>query len=112
VVQVDGPRDIYARPADEWAARLTGPASFIEGEIAAQGADGPGRYLVRPDWVRFEGNLPASVTDVRYRGTHTDYRLDTALGTVLLREPGPARFGTGDETSCAIQRVWRMNTVR
>ncbi len=108
VVQVDRPRDIYARPADEWAARLTGPASFIDGDVAAQGAAGPGRYLVRPDWVRFEGPLPAQVQDVRYRGTHTDYRLETKLGSILLRTPGPARLAVGAETSCAIDRVWRM----
>ena len=108
VVQVDRPRDIYARPVDEWAARLTGPASFIDGAVEAQGADGPGRYLVRPDWVRFEGPLPAQVQDVRYRGTHTDYRLGTTLGSILLRAPGPARLAVGAETNCAIDRVWRM----
>ena len=112
VVQVASPRDIYARPADEWAARLTGPASFIDGEVVAVGADGPGRYLVRPDWVRFEGSLAANVTDVRYRGTHTDYLLTTAVGAVLVREPGPARFGKDDQTSCAIERVWRMAATR
>ncbi len=112
VVQVDRPRDVYARPVDEWAARLTGPATFIEGTVQAQGADGPGRYLVRPDWVRFDGPLAATVDDVRYRGTHTDYRLRTDLGPLLLRQPGPARFETGDETSCVIDRVWRMPTPR
>ncbi len=112
VVQVDRPRDVYARPADEWAARLTGPASFIEGEVQAQGAQGIGRYLVRPDWVRFDGPLGAVVKDVRYRGTHTDYRLATDLGVVLLRSPGPARFAAGASTSCTIERVWRMPTPR
>jgi ABC-type Fe3+/spermidine/putrescine transport system ATPase subunit len=108
IVQVDRPRDIYARPANDWAARLTGPASFIEGEVDASGADGPGRYLVRPDWVHFGGPIAAIVLDVRYRGTHTDLRLGTALGTVLLREPGPPRHAAGDESSCAIERVWRI----
>jgi iron(III) transport system ATP-binding protein len=112
VVQVARPRDIYARPIDDWAARLTGPASFIEGALEAMGADGPGRYLVRPDWVRFEGPLAASVTDVRYRGTHTDYRLVTRLGSLLLREPGPARFTAGEQTSCVVERVWRMPESR
>jgi len=112
VVQVDAPRDVYARPADEWAARLTGPAAFIEGEVRAAGAEGFGHYLVRPDWVRFEGPLAASISDVRYRGTHTDYRLETALGTLLVREPGPARFEAGAKTSCTIDRVWRMPAAR
>lgn len=112
VVQVDRPRDIYARPADEWAARLTGPASFIDGPIEARGADGPGPYLVRADWLHFDGSVPAEVEDVRYRGTHTDYRLVTAMGTLLLREPGPARFAVGAATTCAIERVWRMPVPR
>ena len=133
VVQVDRPADIYARPVDEWAARLTGPASFIEfdlaaaGELAADGiepaggaeraggsggTDGPGRYLVRPDWLRFGGSTPAQVRDVRYRGTHTDYRLHTALGELLLREPGPPRFARGDEAGIVIDRVWRMSAAR
>lgn len=108
VVQVDRPRDVYARPADEWAARLTGPASFVEGELDAIGSDGPGRYLVRPDWVRFDGPIPATVHDVRYRGTHTDLRLETPLGTILLREPGPPRHAVGDQSSCRVERVWRI----
>jgi iron(III) transport system ATP-binding protein len=112
VVQVDRPGDIYARPADDWAARLTGPASFIEGEVDASGADGAGHYLVRPDWVRFDGPIPAKVFDVRYRGTHTDYRLGTVLGTILLRQPGPPRQGVGDDVSCTIERVWRIPAAR
>lgn len=112
VVQVDVPADINARPVDEWAASLTGPASFIEGEITAAGANGAGRYLVRPDWARFGGSLAARVTDVRFRGTHTDYRLDTTLGSVLLREPGPAHQSEGDEVTVTVERVWRMGDAR
>ncbi len=99
VVQVDRPGEVYARPVDEWAARLTGLASFIDGEVDVPGANGAGRYLVRPDWVRFDGPLRARVVDVRFRGTHTDYRLETELGELSLRDPGPARFerGRGDE---------------
>jgi ABC-type Fe3+/spermidine/putrescine transport system ATPase subunit len=112
VVQVAPPGTVYAEPVDEWAARLTGPASFIEGEITAMGADGPGRYLVRPDWVRFGGPLSATVSDVRYRGTHTDYRLQTGLGTVSLRELGSPRFAATADVDCAIERVWRMGDAR
>ncbi len=112
VVQIDKPRDVYARPVDEWAAGLTGPAAFIDAQVEANGADGPGRYLVRPDWVRFGGSLPVTVEDVRYRGTHTDYRLATTLGTLVLREPGPARFTVGAQTDCRVERVWRIPTSR
>ena len=112
VVQVDRPADVYARPVDEWAARLTGPASFISGEIDAPGADGPGSYLVRPDWVRFDGPLAGRISDVRFRGTHTDYRLHTELGTVLLREPGAQRRELDGEVGLTIERVWRMSPER
>ncbi|MEX1343561.1 MAG: ABC transporter ATP-binding protein [Candidatus Limnocylindrales bacterium] len=112
IVQVAPPGSVYAEPVDEWAAGLTGPASFLEGALPAPGADGPGRYLVRPDWVRFGGPTEATVTDVRYRGTHTDYRLDTAAGTLLLREPGPPRFAAGTRTDCTIERVWRVDHAR
>ena len=112
IVQVAAPGIVYAEPTDDWAARLTGLASFIEGQPAAQGADGPGRYLVRPDWVRFGGPTTATVSDVRYRGTHTDYRLETPLGTLLLREPGAPRFGVDAHTDCTIERVWRMSGPR
>ncbi len=112
IVQVDHPADIYARPVDDWAARLTGPAAFIEGDLEAEGAVGSGRYMVRPDWLRFGGSLAANVTDVRYRGTHTDYRLDTALGELLLRESGPPRLAVGDGSDVAVERVWRMPGTR
>ena len=112
IVQVASPGIVYAEPADDWAARLTGPASFVEGELAAEGAHGAGRYLVRPDWVRFGGPLAATVTDVRYRGTHTDYRLATESGTMLLREPGTPRFAVDAVTECTIERVWRMEAAR
>lgn len=111
IVQVASPVDIYAQPADEWAARLTGAAAFLDGPLSVAGGAGAGRYLVRPDWVRFGGDLPATVSDVRFRGTHTDYRLETTLGTVFLREPGPPRFDEGAVTDCTIERVWRMGAA-
>jgi iron(III) transport system ATP-binding protein len=127
VVQVGSPTDVYARPVDAWTARLTGPASFIEalpGEKALAHEAGPagvvrgevegggGGLLVRPDWVRFGGELPARVEEVRYRGTHTDYRLRTGVGSIILRDPGPPRFGAGEGTSCSIERTWRMAGAR
>jgi iron(III) transport system ATP-binding protein len=112
VVQVATPGTVYTEPADEWAARLTGPGAFVEGEVAAAGAQGAGRYLVRPDWVRFGGPLAGTITDVRFRGTHTDYGLQTGLGAILLREPGPPRFAIGTETDVTVDRVWRMGDTR
>jgi ABC-type Fe3+/spermidine/putrescine transport system ATPase subunit len=135
VVQVGSPVEVYERPADEWAAALTGPASFVDGALEvlrtgepSVGADVPeGRYLVRPDWVRLGGirdaadvdrasgavgPIAATVRQVLYRGTHTDYRLDTELGVILAREAGPPRLAAGDVTDCRVGRSWRVPVAR
>ena len=112
IIQVGSPTEVYSQPLDEWVAGLTGPASFLSGALHAPDADGQGRYLVRPDWVRFDGPIAAVVDDVRYRGTHTDYRLRTERGEVLLRDSGQPRFASGARVSCSIERVWRMPEPR
>jgi ABC-type Fe3+/spermidine/putrescine transport system ATPase subunit len=127
VVQVGTPVEVYARPHDEWAARLTGPSALIEGALEVAdgtatlvagdtrmkldtetdfGAPRDGRWLVRPDWVTLGGPLAGSVDEVRYRGSHTDYRVRTAAGALLVREPGSPRFSVGDSVAVGISRVW------
>jgi iron(III) transport system ATP-binding protein len=59
--------------------------------------------LVRPDWARLggpddpdhNGDLPGAVTEIRFRGPHTDYHLETPAGTLLIREAGPPRAERG-----------------
>jgi iron(III) transport system ATP-binding protein len=58
--------------------------------------------LVRPDWAclvhpgALDGaGLPGAITEVRFRGPHTDYHLATPAGTLLIREPGPPRTDIG-----------------
>jgi ABC-type Fe3+/spermidine/putrescine transport system ATPase subunit len=132
IVQVGSPVDVYERPVDEWAAGLTGPASFVSGALRAHGVDlgiidvdrggapsrdgagtdgGTARYLVRPDWVRLGGPSPAIVRGVAFRGTHTDYRLDADIGEVLLRDPGPPRLAPGERTTYRVLRAWRLPTT-
>jgi ABC-type Fe3+/spermidine/putrescine transport system ATPase subunit len=112
VVQVGRPTEVYAEPVDAWAAALTGPVSYV----GAAGGGSTGvevpRDLVRPDWIAFEGPIEAVVEAVHYRGTHTDYRLATSLGSLLLREPGPPRWPVGSGTTCRIERRWRMPEAR
>jgi ABC-type Fe3+/spermidine/putrescine transport system ATPase subunit len=124
IVQTGDPAEVYARPADDWAAALTGPASFVGAEVVGLGGAGlrgdgqvsathdAGRFLVRPDWLRFDGPLPATVMEVRYRGTHTDYRLSIRGAEVLLREPGQPRLAVGAVASCRVERAWRMPEPR
>jgi iron(III) transport system permease protein len=119
LAQLGSPAEVYAAPADLTVARLTGPVSVLAAPVRAAG---PGHYtidlagppatvpgtaaqdpdpvgpavLVRPDWARLdEGGLPGTVTDVRFRGPHTDYQLSTSAGPLLIREAGPPRAGPG-----------------
>jgi ABC-type Fe3+/spermidine/putrescine transport system ATPase subunit len=103
LAQAGPPAAVYAEPADLTVARLTGPVSVLTGipdtiepvpVSAGPGAD-PGTVLVRPDWARLGGDLPGILDEVRFRGPHTDYRLATPAGSLLIREPGPPRAGPG-----------------
>jgi ABC-type Fe3+/spermidine/putrescine transport system ATPase subunit len=98
VVQVGTPEEVYRRPVDEWAARLTGPVSVLDTQ--------DGRVLVRPEWARLDGDRTARVVDVRFRGPHSDYVLDTEAGRLLVREPGPPRHARGDEARWRLCESW------
>lgn len=130
LVQVGTPRDVYERPVDLWAARLTGPASVIEATIVAAAVRGqparlrigelecqvpvdavapdPGdaRLIVRPDWVTLDGELPGVVRGAWYRGPHTDYRLETPAGLLEVREFGPPRVAAGVAVGWRLHRAW------
>jgi len=128
LVQVAAPAEVYERPVDRWAARLTGPASVLElplvgGESRAGTVDvdvagtrvavtgqprQPGRaaVLVRPEWARLGGRLPGRVAAARFRGPHTDYRLDTPVGPVEVREPGTPQARVGDAPGWDLRRGW------
>ncbi|GAC1657507.1 MAG: ABC transporter ATP-binding protein [Candidatus Dormibacteraceae bacterium] len=127
VVQLGSPADVYERPADLWSARLTGPASMIEGRVLENGraevagvtltgngrgepvtAPGPARLLVRPDWARIGGQLPAVVTGSFYRGAHTDYHLDTPAGSIELRQLGPPTLRPGEPITWSLDRFWPL----
>ncbi len=100
VVQVGTPRQVYEEPVDVWAARLTGPASVLDHDDAA--------LMVRPEWVRLGGPIPGEVVEVWYRGPHTDYRLETHVGTALARTLGPPAASPGDRPGIAIERSWEL----
>lgn len=99
VLQVAAPGQIYDEPVDLWAARLTGPASALE--VAPHGT-----VLVRPEWARLGGALPARVVSVRFRGPDTDYRLDTPSGLLEVRERGRPRARVGDQVGATLDRFW------
>jgi ABC-type Fe3+/spermidine/putrescine transport system ATPase subunit len=127
VVQTGSPMEVYERPVDLWAAQLTGPASLLEvpvdgqagGKVAAviggvtvavdgsrNPASGQVALLVRPGWAELEGPLPGTVRQVWYRGPHTDYKLDTPAGPVVIRQGGPPRARVGEQVSWNLERGW------
>jgi iron(III) transport system ATP-binding protein len=101
VVQVGTPEDVYRRPVDLWAARLTGQASVLDGP------DGP--MLVRPEWARLGGDQTAHVADVWFRGPHSDYLLETGRGRLLVRAAGPPRHRRGDTAAWSLQESWALD---
>ncbi len=101
LVQLGTPADVYERPVDLWAARLTGPASVLDG-------DG-GRVIVRPDWAELGGSTSGEVAEVWYRGTHTDYRVATPGGELVVRAPGPPTVAIGDRPGVTVRRTWPLD---
>ncbi|MEJ7832917.1 MAG: ABC transporter ATP-binding protein, partial [Nocardioides sp.] len=100
VIQAGTPEEVYRRPVDLWAARLTGPASVL---------DGPNRpLLVRPEWAALEGDRSARIEDVRFRGPHSDYHLDTGRGRLLVRAAGPPRHARGDQVTWTLRESWPL----
>jgi ABC-type Fe3+/spermidine/putrescine transport system ATPase subunit len=123
IVQGGPPVDVYERPVDLWAARLTGPATRLRGRAEAGGlvvgevsvlplgvpaAGGMWDLLVRPEWAVLGGPLAGVVESVAYRGAHTDVRLVTPAGEVLVRAPGRAATAPGDRPGWDLRRVWPL----
>lgn len=101
VVQVGTPAEVYAEPADLWAARLTGPASVLTVP------DG-GQVLVRPEWASLGGEREGKLRSVAFAGPHSDYLVETGDGDVLLRETGTPRAAAGEQVSWTLHRSWPL----
>ena len=81
-------------------ARLTGPASMLSGP--------QGPLLVRPDWVRFGGDRTGVVVDVWFRGSHTDYALQTSDGELLLRNLAGPTHERGEQITWSLDHGWPL----
>jgi ABC-type sugar transport system ATPase subunit len=136
LIQTGPPATVYAEPVSVAAATLTGPCSvlsaivgavgpvddrvlsvdFGSGPVAVLGGGAgagpaqPRQMLVRPDWVREGGPLVGRTTAVDFRGPHTDYRITTAAGSLLLRLGGPPRHAVGEIMSWTLERAWVVGT--
>jgi ABC-type Fe3+/spermidine/putrescine transport system ATPase subunit len=106
VQQTGTPTEVYAEPVNAWVARMTGPASFLHG------IDGAATVLVRPEWARLGGDRPARLVDVRFRGPHSDYLLDTSHGRLLVRRPGPPGHERGDAVTWVLDHCWGLTGGR
>jgi iron(III) transport system ATP-binding protein len=126
-IQVGTPTEIYERPVDEWAARLTGPVSEISGRAALEGHGGVQVHLgdssfeaesasplseravgvlVRPEWVTPGGLIDGRVASVAFRGPHTDYTIATRHGELVARLAGSPKLAEGEQSGWTIQRGW------
>jgi ABC-type sugar transport system ATPase subunit len=102
VIQQGTPADVYERPVNEWAARLTGPASVL----VRRGR----RVLIRPEWVRLGlSGESAPVVSVRNRGPHTEVGLDTPHGRLEARVRGAATHRVGDALRWETDREWPLS---
>lgn len=130
LVQIGTPRQVYEAPVSMATARLTGECTVVSARVAARpggrlsvdlgdgvvevpggGADvggrpQRGRVLLRPDWVCENGPGRGRVVGCAFRGTCTDYRLDTPLGQVALQLPGPPRYPVGAPLRWGLRRAW------
>ena len=119
VVQVGAPQLVYDEPVDAWAAALTGAAAIVEvfqesgmvhvgdAVVAADGVThGPATIVICPEWARLGGPARGVVSDVRFRGPHTDVSLDTPIGVVDVRVVGVPVPARGDRVGWRPERVW------
>ena len=89
LLQVGTPQQVYDEPADLFAARLTGPPRRSTPRTAPGGSSSGRGGLGSADPL--EGRRGA----VWFRGPHSDHLVDTPLGEVLIRAPGPPRAEAG-----------------
>jgi iron(III) transport system ATP-binding protein len=100
LIQVGTPQQLYSEPVSAAAARLTGPLSILSGAAVP--------LLVRPDWVRFGGDRAGVVADVWFRGSYTDYALQTAEGDLLLRTLAAPAHQRGEKITWSLDHVWPL----
>ena len=115
LVQVGPPEEVYARPADRWAAQFVGEVNLLAGVRRAEGVEtdigifdlprgepsgGPRRVhvAVRPEQLELRahdfGN--AEVTQREFRGHDVLYRLRHEMGrTVLVQLPSVELYEVG-----------------
>ena len=113
-IEQDGaPRDLYERPATPFLARFMGESNPARGTVRRLGADsvaatlgelelvvpnvgaadGTATFAIRPEAITVEtipglaGALKGTVSKSSYVGTHMEYTIDTAAGSLFATCP-------------------------
>ena len=112
LVQVGPPEEVYARPADRWAAQFVGEVNLIRGmargqavqteigtfDVAGDPPDGTVHLAVRPEQlaIRLDDRGNAEVVEREFRGHDVLYRLMHENGRmVLVQLPSVELFEVG-----------------
>ena len=114
IVQVGTPQEVYARPADRWAAQFVGEVNVMAG-VAREGrvqtdlgtfevpgrppSAGPVHVAVRPEQLelRHDDGGNALVTSREFRGHDVLYRLRHETGrSVLVQRPSVQLYEVGE----------------
>jgi len=129
LVQVGAPEDVYARPADRWAAQFVGEVNVIRGmsraggvetrlgtfDVArATGLSGAVHVAVRPEQLdlRVDRSGNAEITQREFRGHDVLYRLRHETGgTVLVQLPSVELFEVGERVFVGPKRAAVVSLV-
>jgi iron(III) transport system ATP-binding protein len=129
IEQQGGPRDLYERPATPFLARFMGESNPARGHLQrldpervlvrlgeasvyvanTTASDGDATVAIRPEAITVEtapgpaGALPGTIAKASYLGTHMEYSIDTAAGTLFATCPRVERpLGPGDKVALVL----------
>jgi len=134
IEQQGTPRELYERPATPFLVRFMGESNPLRGTVRrldaarvrvrlgdvdvdienATAADGEATVAVRPEAITVEpapgpeGALAGTIAKASYLGTHMEYSIDTAAGTLFATCPRVDRqlgAGTPVALQLAVRRV-------
>ncbi|MFH8249125.1 ABC transporter ATP-binding protein [Microbacterium sp. B2969] len=129
IEQLDSPREIYRRPASEFAANFIGRANLVRGEIAADrlavtadggvkvvahepyGGTGPRvtavfrseRVVVGAEAQACENTWAATVERVAFLGRHIDVALRLPSGVIRAEVSADVQIAAGDQVSVGVR---------
>ncbi len=129
LVQVGAPEDVYARPADRWAAQFVGEVNVLPGMPRATGVEtrlgtfdvagagglsGSVHVAVRPEQLdlRADRSGNAEITQREFRGHDVLYRLRHETGgAVLVQLPSVELFEVGERVFVGPKRAAVVSLV-